>query len=137
MSDDKQDQKDQQDPAQEAALGDAGKRALQQEREGRKAAEKRAKEAEDRIADYERSALVSEIVTEKGLPSSLARRLAGSTREELEADADDLLSILKPEETASAGIPGKPKERLRGGGDPTETPDADASTVADRIIGRP
>ncbi|MFI7191473.1 hypothetical protein ACIBQ0_17200 [Nocardia nova] len=56
----------------------------------------------------------------------LAKRLSGKTREELEADADDLLddyreSIPKPE--PKVPLSQKPKESLRGGGRPDEEPE--------------
>ena len=57
-----------------------------------------AKTLEDRVAEIEANArksderaLRAEIANEKGLTPSQARRLVGSTREELEADADELL----------------------------------------------
>lgn len=39
-------------------------------------------------------ALVDEVAKDKGLPPKLAKRLSGKTREELEADADDLMEGL-------------------------------------------
>lgn len=39
----------------DAALGDPGKKAIQEERDARKAADKRAKDAEDRLAEIERA----------------------------------------------------------------------------------
>lgn len=40
----------------------------------------------------QREALVASVALEKGLPASLARRLQGESRDELEADAEELLS---------------------------------------------
>jgi hypothetical protein len=101
-------------------LGDAGKRALEAERAARKAAEKerdaaaarlkeiddrdktesqkateRAEAAEKKLAETESRLLRSEVATAKKLPAGLAARLTGSTREELEKDADQLLEDLK------------------------------------------
>jgi hypothetical protein len=62
----------------------------------------------------------AEVATSKGLTAAQARRLQGSTVEELEADADDLLTSFKPADkdgdadTAKGGS-SKPKEALRGG----------------------
>lgn len=56
--------------------------------------------------------------------STAVKRLTGTTREELEADADELLPLLFPatNEEPKPTPPGKPREQLRpGGGDP-ETP---------------
>lgn len=58
-----------------------------------------AKTLEDRVADIERQrvetearAMRAEIANAKGLTPGQAKRLVGSTREELEADADELLA---------------------------------------------
>lgn len=102
-----------------ADLGDAGKKAIDEERKARREAERRAndldkrlKEFEDagkteiekltgRVADLEPKltaaearALRLEIALDKGVPKSLAVRLQGSTREEMEADADELLKTI-------------------------------------------
>ena len=52
----------------------------------------RAEAAEKRAAELELTTLRQEIGSAKGLTASQARRLYGTTREELEADADDLLA---------------------------------------------
>lgn len=103
----------------EDELGDAGKRALKAEREARKAAEKRAADAEalikaaedaekseverlqGQVNDLTRQAGAAtaradrfEVAAAKGLSIAQARRLVGSTREELEADADEMRSEL-------------------------------------------
>jgi hypothetical protein len=51
----------------------------------------RAESAERRAADVESRALRLEVAFEKGLTPGQAKRLVGSTREELEADADEVL----------------------------------------------
>lgn len=95
------------------------------------AAERRADEAEAR-------ALRLEVATAKGLTAGQAKRLAGTTREELEADADELLADFAPANSGDDDhrpTPGsRPKERLRGGGDPTEEPEeTDPRKLADLI----
>ena len=68
----------------------------------------------------------------KGLTEAQAKRLVGSTKEELEADADDLLATFKGGD--SGGTPsGRPTENLRGGGDPDTEPEPDLSKVVDEI----
>lgn len=59
--------------------------------EADKAAE-RLTAAEKRAADAEVQVLRLQVAGEKGLTPSQAKRLVGSTREELEADADELLA---------------------------------------------
>lgn len=103
------------------SLGDAGKKALEAERRNARQAAKerdalaarlqeiedrdksdaqklldRAEAAERRAAEVESHALRLEIAAEKGLTTAQAKRLVGATREELEADADDLLETFKP-----------------------------------------
>lgn len=51
-------------------------------------------ELEDRAATAEAKALRYEVAAEKGIDLKLASRLSGSTREELEADADDFLASI-------------------------------------------
>lgn len=121
-------------------LGDAGKQALKAERDARRAAEKELakyrkadqdradadkSEAEKRAAAEERAtaaelrALRLEVAADKGLTPAQAKRLQGGTREELEADADELLTVFKP---AKAAAPKPdPSQGSRGGG-PTPRP---------------
>jgi hypothetical protein len=96
------------------------------------------------LAEERRKSMVAEIAADKGLSPAQARRLTGSTREELEADADDIVEAfgIKPDKgddddkgdkSDKAGTNGKgdqgdkpgigrPKEKLRPGaaGDDTE-----------------
>ena len=55
-------------------------------------AAKRAEEAEEKLAEYERKAkakeLVAEVAEAKGVDAELLGRMAGDTREEVEANAD-------------------------------------------------
>lgn len=53
-------------------------------------------EAEQRAEDAEQKLLRAEVASEKGLTPAQAKRLTGSTKDELEADADELLEVLKP-----------------------------------------
>jgi hypothetical protein len=102
-------------------LGEAGKKALEAERrnaraaarerdalaaklkefedrdksESERAAEKAAA-AEKRVAELEAHATRLEVAFENGLTPAQAKRLVGSTREELEADAKELLATFKP-----------------------------------------
>ena len=56
----------------------------------------RAEAAERAVAETEVRALRLEVAAEKGLTPAQAKRLVGSTREELTADADELLATFKP-----------------------------------------
>jgi hypothetical protein len=67
---------------------------------------------------------------------AVAKRLSGDTDDELKADAKELYALIAPE-PAKPPVSGKPRERLRGGGDPTDEPDEmDPKKLALRI-GRP
>ena len=67
----------------------------------------RAEAAERRAAEIESRALRLEVAAEKGLTPAQAKRLVGQTREELEADADELLETFKPAAPAEepTGLP--------------------------------
>ncbi len=56
----------------------------------------RADTAEQRATRAEADLLKVTVAWEKGLTPAQAKRLVGETREELEADADDLLTTFKP-----------------------------------------
>lgn len=81
--------------------------------------------AEQKVADAEARAMRSEVAARKKLTPGQAKRLVGSTIEELESDADDILTEFKPAASESTetdpGKPGKttpatrPTENLRPG----------------------
>lgn len=84
--------------------------------------EKRAKTAEDKLGQVptlEAQNLRLSVALEKGVPVSLVPRLQGSTKEELEADADTLLGLVAAP-TAQAGVQKpNPAAGTSGGGGPT------------------
>lgn len=167
MADDpKEDPKDnpKDDPkgAEDEALREEGKRALESERKLKREAEKRAeelakrlKEIEDKdkseveklreqveqqnkaLADAETKSLRLEIGTAKGLTPAQARRLVGSTKEELEADADELLQAFSGKSADNdEGKPdpvNRPKPSLQGGSDPTTHADPDVREIVSKI----
>jgi hypothetical protein len=89
--------------------------------ESEKAAE-RAATAEKRAQEAELRAMRLEVAVSKGLTPAQAKRLVGTTQEELEADAEEFLESIRPDDK---GKPpgGKPREDLRGGGDPSDEPE--------------
>ncbi|MDR6172643.1 hypothetical protein [Curtobacterium sp. SORGH_AS_0776] len=89
-------------------------------------AEQQAKENADngeRLTALEAENLRLRIGVKHGLPESLVKRLSGSTEEELLQDAEELMELFKGKTVPT----NQPKERLRGGGDPT----AEADPTAD------
>lgn len=109
----------------EAARKDAEKSELE------KAAE-RAEAAEKRAAELELNALRNEVALSKGLTAAQAKRLQGTTKEELEEDADDLL------ETFGASKESTSKRKattLRGGSNPDEDKKPfDAKALAKKML---
>lgn len=129
------------------SLGDAGKKALDAERKARREAEAALKDVQAQLkeltdkdkseADKLRESVATltkerddsaakvlrfEVASAKGLTAAQAKRLSGSTREELEADADELVEMFKG--TGSTPPPSnKPTGNLSGGSDPTEVPE--------------
>lgn len=124
-----------------------------------KEADLNSKTAEDRIAALEAkiaaadaNALRLEVGSTKGLTPAMAKRLVGTTREELEADADELLRDVKPTGNASNGqsaeTDGKqgaggaadsrsrPKEALRSGTAPQAEPEENDPTKLAALIPR-
>lgn len=78
-----------------------------------------------------------EVALGKGLDAVQARRLVGTTKEELETDADELLSSFKAKDDESTGAESgptrRPTEDLKGGGDPTREPRPDMREVVSSI----
>jgi hypothetical protein len=70
---------------------------------------------------------------------AVAKRVRGESDDDLEADADELFELLAPAPPAKDDKPerkvaGRPRERLRGGGDPDDEPEeSDPRKLADLI----
>jgi len=117
-----------------AELEDANKSELQRAAESARSWQERAEAAELR-------AMRAEVAARKGLTAAQAKRLQGSTEEELEADADELLSAFQaePPTNGTAGLPPadrRPEPRLRPGAvpdaGPTETDPAKLAAAISR-----
>lgn len=123
-------------------LGDAGKAALQKEREARKAADKELRDLRARVQQFEDAkktdeqrtadriealqkdaakALRYEAAEKSGLPLSLSQRLNGSTLEELMADAEQLKQLVGTAQPATPPAPSTPKPDPRQGGGQADT----------------
>jgi hypothetical protein len=92
----------------------------------------KAAEAEKRAADAELKALRLEVASDKKLTPAQAKRLVGSTREELEADADDLLDTFKPADEEKDDS-GRPKEKLKPGASPESDDEKSAKELLESI----
>lgn len=92
-------------------------------------------ETEKRAAEAELKAARLEVATEKGLPKSSVKFLTGTTAEELEASADELLALMKPDDDEGASATSRrPKERLKPGASPDSEPEVNPSELADSIL---
>ena len=86
----------------------------------------KAAEADKRAAEAETRALRLEVASEKGLTAKQAARLVGATKEELEADADELLADFKSDtddKGDGTSKSGRPKETLRSGATSSTEPE--------------
>ena len=99
-------------------LEDANKTEVEKAAERLTAAEQRAQEAELR-------ALRLEVAADKGLTPAQARRLVGTSKEELEADADELLDTFgaRSDDGERPPTPRRPVEKLRPGAAPAGEPE--------------
>jgi len=73
-------------------------------------------------ADADQKALRAEVAMAKGLTPAQAKRLAGASQEELEADADEILEAFPVPSGTTPPPSRQPKPALSGGGDPSEEP---------------
>ncbi len=91
----------------------------------------RATKAEQKassVDDLTAANLRLEVGYELGLPLAIAKRLQGSTREEMLADAEALVELVSPAKRPPSTT--RPAERLRGGGEPDEAPEPDLHKIA-------
>jgi hypothetical protein len=96
----------------------------------------KAAESDKRAAEAEARALRLEVASEKGLTAKQASRLVGTTKEELEADADELLESFggKDDKKDDTSTSRRPKERLKSGATPSSEPEElDPKKLADRV----
>jgi len=154
-------------------LGEAGRKAIAAERKARKAAESELKELRAKVQDIEdkdkseverlqgqvkdltkraekAEATVDryDVAAAKGLTPAQARRLVGSSREELEEDADAMRAELgldkndegekeqEEQEREDEGL-GRPKESLRGGASNPGDETPDAGKLAEELLKTP
>ena len=96
-------------------------------------AEAKAKEAEgtgERLTALEAENLRLRIAVKHGLPEALVKRLTGTTEEEILQDAEELMDMFGGRKPPTE----QPKERLRGGGDPTKPGDVDIDKMVARVF---
>jgi hypothetical protein len=87
-------------------IEDANKSDIEKANAAVETEKKRAEAAEAKSLRYE-------VALEKSIPPKLMKFLTGTTQEEIEQSADELLEAVKPD--TGANDTGKPKEKLRAG----------------------
>jgi hypothetical protein len=92
----------------------------------------RLTEAEERAAKAERELMRAQVAASKGLTPAQAMRLVGTTLEELEADADELLATFSPTPDEPPATPKRRPSELVPGAVPGATPEPDYDAIADR-----
>lgn len=80
--------------------------------------EERVAEIEKAARDSEQRAIRAEIANAKGLTPSQAKRLVGATREELEADADELIKDIGAQKKQGNVVPREGTSPQSAGDDP-------------------
>ena len=93
----------------------------------------KATELEKNLTTAQANAARFEIALEKGLTKSQAKRLVGSTREELEADADELLADLGMDDDRPSPSR-RPQERLKPGASPDAEPQKSPAELAEAVV---
>lgn len=137
-------------------LGDAGRKAIAEERKAKAAEKRRADEAERQLEEMRRQQMTEQervaaerddwrkkyeeqaaalaareldllrrdVAAEKGLPAALARRLDGTTREELDKDAEALKALIPDPDAPRAPRPDPSAGSIGDKGKPTSVTDA-------------
>ena len=86
-----------------------------------------------RISELESASLRYEVALDLGLPKEIAARLQGKDRDEMVADAQQLLELLAP--TKRPSTTRKPTEALRGGLEPDREPEeTDTKKIGARMF---
>lgn len=97
------------------------------------AAEAKAQEADgkdEQLTKLGAENLRLRIAVKHGLPESLVKRLSGTTEEEILQDAEELMEMFGNKKPPTQ----QPRERLRGGGDPTKPAEVDIDKLVERVF---
>ncbi len=146
------------DPDPDQGLDPAVKKVLDKERRDRREAQRVLRETQARLEELENlgksetdrlrdevtkltqerdthaaAALRAEVAMAKGLTAAQAKRLVGSTLEELEADADEILEAFPAGSQTPPPPSHQPKPNLRGGTEP-DRPAADPAAQFGQIL---
>jgi hypothetical protein len=118
---------------QRAKTNEEAARRLAEAEEAEKTVAEKLADAQRRAQEAELGLLRYQVATEKNLPPKLARFLHGSSREEIEEAAAELLEAIRPADTGGSpdtGTTRRPRERLR----PGAAPDAHPQPTKDELL---
>jgi hypothetical protein len=93
-------------------------------------------ERDEKLTQLERSNLIADLASEKGLPKSFWKRVQGQSEEEIAEDMESIIKDLGLKEALGEGkaTPARPrKEAVYGGGGVTEDPEPDTDAIVARI----
>jgi len=108
-------------------LEDANKSDLEKANAAAADAARRAEAAEAQVLKYR-------VAADKAVPSKLMKFLSGSTQEELEESADELLAALTSDTGDAGEGTGRPQERLRAGAaNDAEPEESDPAKLAEQF----
>jgi len=96
-------------------------------------AQAQAEALQQELATTQRQALIASVALDKGLPANLARRLQGDTREDLEADADELLAQFGTTSTTRAPAPDRSQGSSAKGSSASDPAQQFASIIRSQI----
>jgi hypothetical protein len=95
------------------------------------------KERDEKLTKLERSNLIADLASEKGLPKSFWKRVQGDDPEEIAEDMDSIikdLGIKADRESSKEQTPKAPRRAaVYGGGGETEDPDPDTDSIVSKI----
>jgi hypothetical protein len=94
-------------------------------------------ERDEKLTKLERSNLIADLASERGLPKSFWKRVQGDNEEEIAEDMDSIIKDLgldKDREVSKEKTPSaRKKSTVYGGGGDTEEPDPDTDSIVARI----
>lgn len=114
--------------------GAGAKAALAAERQARRDAERKAREAQERVLDLERTAARAAIAAELDLTQEQAAFLTGEDADAMREHADRLVAAFRPPADPTVETRRRPTERLRPGAVPGAGEHDGVKSVADRVM---
>lgn len=92
-------------------------------------------ERDEKLTSLERSNLIADLASERGLPKSFWKRVQGESADDIAEDMDSIIKDLGLKADRESGKEKTPSSRksVYGGGGGTEDPDPDTDSIVSRI----